>query len=1067
MIPTPPTGISTIVYDNSVEINWMQNPETDIQGYNVYNSTTSGGGVSGYVKLNDVLVETYSQIQKSVLSSQQQTQQNGSTVVTVTTEQVKETPIYSYKHSDLTANLTQYYVVTAVNNIGEEGAHSIEVKATPFAISTVTVNAPIRTQNDIALDYITQLLERDANLDVKPSSDIRQLHVDPNSNEMHYAFIRQDFAMRSQSLMTLRELDDSDNDRISDPVSTSSYKQLLMQAYFFTDDGTNVQNLIDASFDAISSNYGVVRQGATQSSTNVTFYTSTIPSVDINIALNSIVSTVPTELQSAISFKTLSSATMYVNTISNYYNPITQLYEIVLPVQAVNTGVVTNVSANTITSSISGLSVTNKTNAFGGSDKESNADLADRTSYAFIGLDVGTKYGYQKTCAGIENVSAVVVVTAGDPLMQRDYDEVRHKHVFGKVDVYIKGGENAQVQDQVGFIYLESIGEAFTVTNNVKMILTTTNELVISSKPIFFVEEVRNVTHGKDYDIFGNWEISKNSIVMKKQTEVTVDLVSGVVTFVLPLLLGDIISSTYRYKQTVINEVLISSASGGEVSFTLLHSPVVKRSYVITKTSASIATILVEGTDYNLNLLNGQLTLTHGLTIGDALAIGYKYQITITNEIVVASALGGEFTAQLANANIVESMLIGLNGISIELDNTNTTNVLLGMSATDMINVTYSYRDSNAIPLLVQPAESIISITGSISGVLTPEINYTFNKIDDILLDGNSSKANRTVSIHYANNIPVGALQNTTQNITLINNEYKQLDNFGVDTQSIKVRLNNTTYSIGSDYLVLPEQKGNKVQIARSRNSTIPNGVQITVAYRYGEILTIVYNANPLVDIVQNVVNVTRHVTADVLVKEVLQTYVDFNISVVLKTGANSIQVISDINTALGNTFAKLQLGDGIAQSDIISVLENVNNVKSVVVPLNKMVKANGTQINREPIGSTFNVYQINTVVSYTTGPAALFQNTLGSSAADGFYAIFENDVALVLVSSANDVDSASGQGFIGSDGSITISTINNDNPTIHNYTVSYVVNDESGAKDIAITSLEYLSVGEVVVTTA
>ena len=56
MVPSPPTGISVVAYNNRVQIKWVKNPESDIKGYNVYNSTTSGGGISGYAKLNNTLI---------------------------------------------------------------------------------------------------------------------------------------------------------------------------------------------------------------------------------------------------------------------------------------------------------------------------------------------------------------------------------------------------------------------------------------------------------------------------------------------------------------------------------------------------------------------------------------------------------------------------------------------------------------------------------------------------------------------------------------------------------------------------------------------------------------------------------------------------------------------------------------------------------------------------------------------------------------------------------------------------------------------------------------------------
>ena len=181
---------------------------------------------------------------------------------------------------------------------------------------------------------------------------------------------------------------------------------------------------------------------------------------------------------------------------------------------------------------------------------------------------------------------------------------------------------------------------------------------------------------------------------------------------------------------------------------------------------------------------------------------------------------------------------------------------------------------------------------------------------------------------------------------------------------------------------------------------------------------------------------------------------------------ADSLKVSTDVRTAISNVFYILKLGQELAQSDVIRAIEEVSNVKSVVVPLYKMVKANGTQINREHITISDVPYQHLSVTSYSSGINALFYKTLGNVAADGFYAIFENDIALTLVADKNDVDTAARQGFISSEGEVIISTISSDLPSAHRYTVSYIVNGETGAKDIDTDSLEFLSLGELVITT-
>jgi hypothetical protein len=1068
MFPSPPTGITVVAYSNKVEISWAKNTESDVKGYNVYNSTTSGGGLSGYVKLNNSLIETYSEIKTDVVSSEQTVEISGSTRTTTTVDNIVETYIFKYVHENITEKKKQYYIVTAVNNVGEESVLSIEVEATPLVIPTEVFETPVRSQNDISLDYITELLERDPLLDVKPGTTIRQLHVDPNSREMSFAYVREDFAMRSQSFLTLRALDDADNDAVSDLVSDSTYKTTLKQAYFFTED-SQVQELIDDAFDALASNYGFIRQSATKSTTDIVFYTATAPTADVTIPLATVVSTIPTETQVAIQFSTLSSGVMEVARIDEYYNPVTQQYELSIPIEAVIAGASGNVNANTIiNSNIAGVSVTNPESAFGGEDEESNSDLADRAQLAFLGLDVGTEYGYKKTCAQIPGIRDVIVVTAGDPVMQRDYDEVRKKHVYGKVDIYIRGGENAQTQDQVGFLYKQIVNENFSIIDASEMLIRTSNSAVSSSTPIYEIANIRNIAKGKDYDLLGNCTINKQTgsldpVTLTKGTQVNVDLDTGAIVFEHALIAGDIITASYDYKIQVDNEVVVASAIGGEVDFALDHIPIAKKTYIVSKNEIALS----EGTDYSLNILNGALHLYgDGLLPGDELTASYQYIEHISDELVL-TATGGETTANLDNGNIVESVNIQDDGITIDLESSNEINASIGMAIGEIISCTYRYRDSDPIVLATQPVDEILSVVGSVSGTLQPEINYTLNKIDNILLEGNSSKATRSVKIIYANGIPVGDLAEGEEDVVMINNEYRELSNYGIDTESIVVSQDDTIFLRNNDYLIKSEEDGKRVQLARSKTSSIVNGSTVKVTHKYGEILTIVYQTNPMIKIAQDAVDVSRHVTADVLVKGVLETNVDLEISVVLKPTANVLQTTSDIRTTLSKEFNKLKLGEGIAQSDVIRAIEEVANVKSVVVPLSKMVKADGTQVNCEIINSSLQLFQYNIVYSYTTNSGALLHNTLGYGTGDGFYAVFESDRPLTLVSNKNEVCNAAGQAYIGSDGEIVVSTLDNDLPSMHKYTVSYVVNGEIGASDIDATNLEFLSLGEVTITTA
>lgn len=94
--PEAPTGLMAAAGYARVSLNWNDNGEIDLAGYNVYRSTTMGGP---YTKLNGTLVA-----------------------------------ISSYMDVAVTNGITYYYVVTAEDNTANESGNSSEVSATPNTI---------------------------------------------------------------------------------------------------------------------------------------------------------------------------------------------------------------------------------------------------------------------------------------------------------------------------------------------------------------------------------------------------------------------------------------------------------------------------------------------------------------------------------------------------------------------------------------------------------------------------------------------------------------------------------------------------------------------------------------------------------------------------------------------------------------------------------------------------------------------------------------------------------------------------------------------------------------------
>ena len=100
--PAVPANLGAAAGNATVSLDWDDNVEEDLAGYNIYCSTTSG---SGYVKLNG-----------SLLSNS------------------------DYTDNDVTNETTYYYVVTAVDTSDNESGYSSEISAMPSAGSaSVTI----------------------------------------------------------------------------------------------------------------------------------------------------------------------------------------------------------------------------------------------------------------------------------------------------------------------------------------------------------------------------------------------------------------------------------------------------------------------------------------------------------------------------------------------------------------------------------------------------------------------------------------------------------------------------------------------------------------------------------------------------------------------------------------------------------------------------------------------------------------------------------------------------------------------------------------------------------------
>ena len=99
--PRTPLGLTAVAANGSVSLDWADNIDSDLEGYNLYRSTVSG---YGYAKINTT----------SIADSE-------------------------YTDDDVINDTTYYYAVTAVDTSSNESDISSQVSATPSEILTVTI----------------------------------------------------------------------------------------------------------------------------------------------------------------------------------------------------------------------------------------------------------------------------------------------------------------------------------------------------------------------------------------------------------------------------------------------------------------------------------------------------------------------------------------------------------------------------------------------------------------------------------------------------------------------------------------------------------------------------------------------------------------------------------------------------------------------------------------------------------------------------------------------------------------------------------------------------------------
>lgn len=567
LISEAPSGLRVRRKRDSVELIWAETDIPNVKGYHIYASSEEAGGSEGYVRVNKDLITTpsfqeerlvdvtedstffnnnFGQLRirlteedftgqeiQTVQDSQVDTSLSGPEIkVTTSVESVRTNEFYSFTHdrrgtsqegfinneffTDIPDDEPLFYVMSTVvfdpvTNQEIESAYSSELVGIPLEIDTQLRDLPRRTRFDVTEDYIDHVLRVDNEISVIPGSVSRDIIIDPFATEAERLYFISDFVGRTQSFPTLLVVDE-----------LTSYKEALASAFGFTSI-QNIQDIIDDAFDKLASNTNTTRLGSNESVGTVTFWTSTEPQENLVIEEGTLVSTEGSEA----TFRVTSRVTLPFADRESFYNLQRRRWEINANIVATQPGERGNVPSGSIRRVIgggSGLQVNNFESTRFGRDEESNQDLAERSMLSFASVDAGTESGYLASALSTIGVFRSKIVGADHPLMMRDYDDIRNKHIGGKVDVWVQGERRVEVEDTFALRFqVERNIRFFLDSSPSDYIFVVDDDRVSPESPIdqllgeTTAEQAqgfsfRNVTSGQVFDLTDHSVISYNRI---------------------------------------------------------------------------------------------------------------------------------------------------------------------------------------------------------------------------------------------------------------------------------------------------------------------------------------------------------------------------------------------------------------------------------------------------------------------------------------------------------------------------------------------------------------------------
>lgn len=734
--PVAPSGLSVERKQGSVVISVTQTPnsrsvfDTTIRGYHFYATNMSGANyrrinarsvtdfmssysdtLVGDLVVDSVLDRTGADSTVVMRYIVRQERPDGTVISTdmdqvteipdtlrtlqsaITGSEVVETRTFSFEHvrnangnsnpptiangvfANTPADQLLYYVATAIyydSNTGTEteSAFSAEAAGKPSEITTTAANLPV-VSRDLIRDQVTLGINRaNPNIAVQAGSVLRDVFIDPLTSEIERTRFLIDFFNRASSFSTLLQVDDPTGSGTSQPVSQSSYKRALGQALFISNEQA-IQNVIDRAFDKLASNFGVSRNSGSPSRGSLTFYLTSIPQRTYTISLGTQI------FAAGIGFRTTQTAQIPFTNAASFFDPVNKWYAVTVTVQAISAGSIGNLAKGQLRGTSAGLNYVNNSKMFGGSDQETNQQLATRAMNRLSSVDTGTMAGYRYAANAVPGVAQTRVVAAGDELMLRDIDE-QGIHRGGKVDIWVQGSSDSVVSETFAFTFATAQDVQFVPVGDLgEYIFRSLDPTLSASNPITAMLDntalflgLRNATTGDFFDLTNVSILNFNTIKLQDITQPPHDF-------------SDVILGDYRYR--VSNQYVFS------------QQPVQRIVSVTGETSGLLSTSSYRLLRTDPFLLEGRSTRARNAL---SLDIPQSPEITVTSEPHVLTGTDPEYLNKL-----------GVNPFSIRVFSSNRLVEYTGSFGTGTADFTI-FPGTSTFPTAIQRVSGSTILSG-------------------------------------------------------------------------------------------------------------------------------------------------------------------------------------------------------------------------------------------------------------------------------------------------------------------------------------------------------------------